>query len=158
MKNLKAIFAMLALSLGLVTTLSSCSSDDKEKTTPAAKSVEGTYNGNMTCSVMGQESDFEDMTFTIASTDDATVNVNISTFGNPPMQVPEIHITGVKVSGTDGKYVLAPTEFSGKTSEGKAYSGTLQGSYDNGTITIQFNLQYGAMPMPMICKFSASKK
>ena len=94
----------------------------------------------------------------VKATDDATVSVTLSSFGNPPMRVPEISITGVKVSGTDVTYTLAPTQFSGTTSDGKAYSGTLQGNFAANTITVKFNLQYGAMPMPMICSFTASKK
>lgn len=158
MKGLKTIFATMILSFGLVATMTSCSDKEDEPSIPAAKSVAGTYNGDMTCSVMGSESVFEDMTFTVESTDDATVNVTISSFGNPPMQVPEVCVSGVKVSGTDDKYALAPTEFKGTTDAGKAYSGTLQGSFENNELTIKFNLQYGAMPMPMICTFTAPKK
>lgn len=158
MKKIGSIFAAIALCVGLVATMTSCTEKKDEPAVPAAKSVEGTYTGDMSCSVMGDDSVFEDMTFTVTSTDDATVSVRISSFGNPPMRVPETNIPRVKVSGTDGKYTLATTEFSGTTDAGKAYSGTLQGSFENDKITIRFNLQYGAMPMPMICSFTAPKK
>lgn len=159
MKKLKVIFASLVLCLGFVATVSSCSSDDDgTPAVPAAKSVEGVYNNNMTCSVMGSDSEFEDVTFTLTATDESTVNVQISSFGNPPMQVPEISVPGVKVVKADGAYTLAETEFSGTSSNGKAYSGTLQGTYNGTTMTIKFTLHYGAMPMPMICTFTAAKK
>lgn len=157
MKNLKSIFVSMMVCLGLTSALVSCSEDNKEPTTPAAKSIAATYNGDMTCSVMGSEDIFEDMTFTVAATDDANVTVTIPSFGNPPMQLPQIDVPGVKVSGKDGSYELAATEFSGTTETGKAYSGTLQGDFANNTITIKFNLQYGAMPVPMICTFTAAK-
>lgn len=157
MKRVKAIFATMVLCMGMVATFTSCSDNDDEPATPAAKSVESVYTGPMTCNVMGSESVFENQTLTVTATDDTTVNVTISTFGNPPMQVPQLTITGVKVSGTDGKYSLARTEFSGSTDAGRAYSGTLEGSFADGAIKLDFSLQYGAMPMPMICSFTAPK-
>lgn len=158
MKKLKVIFATIILCLGMVTTMASCSDKDDEPATPAAKILAGTYDGDIKCSAMGRELTFEDITLTIVAVDDATVNVTISSFGEPPMQVSEIQVPGVKATGTDGKYSLAATEFSGTTDSGKAYSGTIQGTFENDELTIKFNLQYGAMPMPMICYFKTSKK
>lgn len=159
MKSLKTIFATLILCMGVVATFASCSDDDDNETgLPAANSVTGSYDGDMTCSVMGSESVFEQVTFTVAAVNESTVTVTIPSFGNPPMQVPEVKVTGVKVVGADGTYSLAPTEFSGTTDAGKTYSGTLRGSFAGNTLTVQFNLQYGAMPMPMICTFTAPKK
>lgn len=158
MKNLKTFFATMILLTGAAVCATSCSDEkEDEPAAPAAKSVEGTYSGDMICSVMGDESTFEDVTFTLTAVDDATVKMTIPSFGNPPMQVPEITVEDIKVSGSDGTYTLASTEFSGETATGKAFSGTAQGSYVSNTLTIQFNLQYGAMPMPMICTFSAPK-
>lgn len=159
MKKITTLFASMMLFAGLTTAFTSCSDDDNnEPEIPAAKSVAGTYTGDMSCTVMGSESTFEDMTFTVTATDDATVTVKIPTFGNPPMQVPEIDIQGVKVSGSEGTYSLASTEFRGSTDAGREYSGTVQGAFADNTLTIRFSLQYGAMPMPMICAFSAPKK
>lgn len=158
MKSLKTIFATMAVCLGIMATATACSDDKDEPAVPAARSVAGTYNSDMTCSVMGQESTFEDMTFTLTSTDDATVTLDMSSFGNPPMQVPAIKITGIKVSGENGTYTLAPTDFNGTTPDGKAYSGKIQGNFADNSLTMQFNLQYGAMPMPMICTFTAPKQ
>lgn len=158
MKTIKTMFAAMLAFLA-VTTLASCGDDNDDPVeTPAAKSVAGVYEGDMTCSVMGQESVFENMTFTVTATDDATVSIKISEFGEAPMKVPEITVPDVKVSGSDGTYALASTEFKGEMSNGKTYSGTLDGSYASDEITIRFNLQYGSMPMPMICTFTAPKK
>lgn len=159
MKKIKTIFSTMLLCVSLMAAFTSCSDDDDNDAPapPAAKSIEGTYTGDMSCSVMGQESTFENMTFTLTAIDDATVKITISEFGNPPMKVSSISIDGVKVSGADGNYTLAATDFKGETS-GKAYSGTAQGSFANNQLTIKFNLQYGAMPMPMICSFTAPKK
>lgn len=155
-KTFIASAALLLSSSALV----SCSDDNKDDkpSTPAAKEIAGTYKGDMTCTVMGSESTFEDMTFTVAATDEATASMTISSFGNPPMQVPEVTVSGIKVTGEDGSYTLAPTEFAGTTADGKNYSGTAQGDYANGTLSVKFSLNYGAMPMPMICSFSAPKE
>lgn len=158
MKTFKPFIATMVALFSLVT-FASCSDDkDEPQSTPAAKNVAGTYKGDMTCSVMGQESTFENMTFTVTATDETTVSVQISDFGEAPMKVPSITVGGVKVSGTNGSYALASTSFSGEMPNGKTYSGTLDGSYGADKITIRFNLQYGSMPMPMICSFTAPKQ
>lgn len=154
MKRFKAVFATMLAVLSLVS-FNSCSDDDDAPANPAAKEVAGVYSGDMTCSMMGSESVFEDMTFTVSATDDATVSVKISSFGEAPMQVPEITVPGVKVSGSDGTYKLAQTEVSGTTSTDKSYTVTLDGDFASKQLTIRFSLQYGAMPMPMICSFTA---
>ncbi len=159
MKKFKTICATLALLL-CAQALVSCSDDkdDDKPAVPAAKEIAGTYNGDMTCSVMGNESTFEDMTFTVSATDDATASITISDFGTPPMKVSGFTIEGVKVSGDNGEYALASTEFSGATADGKNFSGTAQGSFAGKILNVQFSLNYGAMPMPMICSFSAPKE
>lgn len=160
MKAIKTMFAMMMAVMSLTMTVTACSSDDDEpQAAPgAAKSIEGVYTSDMTCTVMGQESTFENITFTLKATGDDALDINISAYGNPPMAVPAMDIKDVKVSGTDGSYTIAPTQFSGTTDAGKAYSGTLQGTFANNTLTISFQLQYGAMPMPMINTFKATKK
>lgn len=159
MIRLKSILGIM-LAVHSLISFTSCSDNEENEpaAAPAAKSIAGTYHGDMTCSVMGQESVFNDMTFTVTATDDATVSVAISSFGEPPMQVPEITVTDVKVAGSDGTYSIAPTEFKGEMQNGKTYSGTLDGSYESDKLTIRFNLQYGSMPMPMICSFTAPKE
>ena len=157
MKTLTNLFAAMMMCICCATTTTSCSDDNDEPVIPAAANVAGTYNGNMTCSVMGQESTFDDVTFKIENTDEATVNISVSAFGEPPMLVPGLKITGVMVSGADGAYTLAETEFTGTTNTGKTYSGILQGTFADNTLSVRINLTYGAMPMPMILSFSAPK-
>lgn len=158
MSKNKTIFASALLCLCLGAAFTSCSDkEEDEPALPAAREVAGTYSGDMTCSVMGQESQFEDMTFTVVAVDDSSVDITVSEFGQAPMAVPSFTVEGVKVSGAEDSYTLASTDFEGQTATGRAYSGKLQGSYSGTTLSVQFNLQYGAMPMPMICSFSAPK-
>ncbi len=160
MKTISKFMAMTMIAAGFLMSVTSCGSDDDndQPAAPAAGAVAGTYNGNMSCTVMQSTSDFEDVIFTVTAVDDATVNIAVSDFGEAPMKVEGFSMNGVKVSGADGTYELAATEYSGTTAAGKAYSGTVRGSYAGGVLNVQFQLQYGAMPMPLICSFSAPKQ
>ena len=107
---------------------------------------------------MGSASTFENLTFSIEATDDATVAVTLPAFGEAPMAMPSLAITGVKVTEANGVVTLATTEVSGQIESGKNYTCTLSGSVTDKVLNIKFNLQYGAMPMPMICSSTATKK
>lgn len=134
--------------------LAACSDKDEEPTVPTAKEVAGSYTGNMMCTAMGADMSFDDVDVTITATDDSHVTVIIASFGNPPMQLPQLIIDGVSVSGVNGNYSLANTQFSGTASDGKNYSGTLKGTLAS-TLELQMNLQYGNMPVPLVCSYSA---
>ncbi len=158
MKKYRPILTTLTLACLAMTAFTSCSDDDDNTpAAPAAKQIEGTYTSSMTCSVMGSEDTFDDMTFTLTATDDATIDMTVPSFGNPPMQVPGFTITDMKVTGTDGTYTIAPTTFEGTTDTGRTYSGQATGTYTDDILTVNFSLTYGAMPMPMICTFTAPK-
>lgn len=157
MKKITSILTTLMLFFGIAFTTTSCS-ENEPHAVPAAKSVAGTYTGDMTCSVMGTDQVFENLTFKVTSVDDATVTVEIPSFGEAPMQMPAITVAKVPVAGADGTYTLAVTNFDGTASTGRAYSGHLGGGFANNTLTIQFELHYGAMPMALVCTFVAEKK
>jgi len=157
MKAIKLISVMTVMVFGLFD-LTSCSSDNEEPATPAAHNIEGSYTGDMSCSVMGSGDVFEDVTFTVTAVDDSKVDITIPSFGNPPMQLPEIIVENLAVSGSDGTYSIPETVSEGTLENGKTYKITLSGSYAGDRLTINFNLNYGAMPMPMICSFTAPKK
>lgn len=158
MKNFRQILAALMLCMASTVPFTSCSNDesDDEPGAPAANIVAGSYCGDMICSVMGSESVFEDKTVTLTATDDATVSLVVPSFGNPPMQVPEITITGIGVTGDNGEYTLAATDFDQEV-DGRKCSGVVKGRCTGNQLTIQYNLQFGAMPMPLICSITASK-
>ena len=157
MKSFKFFFATF-MAIVCMTTFSSCGDDNDEPATPTAKNIQGSYKGDMECSVMGSASTFEDMTFSVTATDDSTVAVVLPAFGEAPMALPSITITGVKVTEANGVVTMTTTEVSGQTDTGKSYTCTLSGTVENSTLNIKFNLQYGAMPMPMICSSTAQKQ
>ena len=156
MKTFKKLSVCFIALLGMVV-MASCSSDNDDVKVGAAKVVAGEYTSNLTCTVMGQDTEFKDVTVSITAKDDATVDVEIGSFGNPPMQVPSITIKDVTITGQDGNYTITNKEFNGTTENGKKYSGVLTGGYTSNKLTLKFNLQYGAMPMAMINTFEASK-
>lgn len=158
MNKAKYLFASMMAFMCLVS-LPSCSDDNDDKpASPAAKLIEGSYKGDMECSVMGSASTFEDMTFTVTSTDDATVSVALPAFGEAPMAMPSITVEGVKVNENNGSVTLSTTEVNGTTPAGKRYTCTLTGSVENKVLNVKFNLRYGAMPMPMICTSAAQQQ
>ena len=115
MKPIKFLFATIIAVLALVTLPSCIHDNEDEPAVPAAKAIAGTYAGDMECSVMGSASTFENLSFVLSATDDATVTVTLPAFGEAPMAMPSITITGVKVTEVNGISTLATTECSGQT-------------------------------------------
>lgn len=157
MKKFKFIYGMIMAVVSLVA-FSSCSNDDEPQGTAAAKEIAGTYVGDMSVTVSTSESVAEDLTFVVTATDDETVTITTPAFGSAPMAMPSVDISGVKVSGSDGKCTLADTPFDFTTDAGKQCIGTIHGSYSNGVINIEYSMKYGNMPFNMVCKFVASKQ
>ena len=157
MKQIKFIVATLMAAV-FMTISPSCSEDKDEPAAAAAKTVQGDYSGDLECSVMGSVSIFEGKTFTITATDESTVSVVLPAFGDAPMALPSITLAGVKVSEENGTVTMATTEVSGQTDTGKNYTCTISGTVQNKTFDLKFNLQYGAMPMPLICSSTAVKQ
>lgn len=157
MKKFKQFATLILLSVMFVAAAASCSDDDDDPAAAAAKEIAGTYNGNLICTVMGSESVFEDRTFVVTATSDSEVSVKTDAFGEAPMALPSITVGKLKVTGADGIYAVDATPFSGTTDAGKQYSGTIKLAYTNGVVAIDYQLQYGAMPMPLICSFTATR-
>ena len=106
MKFLSAIL----VAAGLLTSLSlqSCSDDEKdEPAAPAAKSVTGSYTGDMDIAVMGTTETTEDVTFTLSATDDTHATLTFPTYGNPPMQIQSFDIPGLAVTKEGDTYKIA---------------------------------------------------
>lgn len=164
MKKFTKITAMMLALLTMCVTFTACGDDDDDKqaTVAAADIVAGSYNDDMTCTVMGSTDTYEDVDFTLTKVTDGTVNIVLPGFGTPPMQLPSITLEGVKVTGSDGTATIAEQVFSGKivnaSGAEKAYTCTISGSYANGKLTLNYSLQYGNMPMAMVCKFEGTKK
>ena len=154
MKKFKTMMAMMLALVSMCVAFSSCSSDDDE-TVAAAKEISGSYTSSLDMTVMGETSTYDHVTMKIEAVDDATVKITLPACGEGMMAVP-----AVKVSGSNGAYAFAQENYAGTvTVKGaeKNYTVTLQGTLKDKTLTVNYSIQYGKMPMPMIAKFVCTR-
>ena len=162
MKKFKFSFAaMMVAMLSMCVAFTSCSSDDDNDTVAAAKEIVGSYTGNLAMTVMGEPSTNDNITMKFEAVDNATVKVTLPAFGGGMMALPALEVPAVKVSGSNGAYAFSQENYAGTvTVKGaeKKYTVTLQGTLKNNILTVNYTVQYGKMPQPMIGKFVATKK
>ena len=136
MKKFKTMMAMMLALVSMCVAFSSCSSDDDPVAVAAAKEIAGTYTGSL------------DMTVTLPAC------------GEGMMALPALEVPAVKVSGSNGAYAFSQENYAGTiTVNGaeKKYTVTLHGTLKDKTLTVNYSVQYGKMPMPMIGKFVCTK-
>lgn len=162
MKKLKTMMAMMLALVSMCVAFSSCSSDDDdEKVTPAAEYVAGSYVSNLEMTVMGETSTYENAEIKLEKLDDNTINVVLPAAGEGMMALPSLTIPALKVTGSNGSYAFAADAYKGSVEVNgatKEFTITLAGTFTNNQLSLNYSLQYGKMPMPMIGKFVASKK
>ncbi|MDE6136722.1 MAG: calycin-like domain-containing protein [Muribaculaceae bacterium] len=160
MKKTVKFLSAIMVAAGLLTSLSlqSCSDDNNdEPAAPAAKSVAGSYTGDLGMTVMGSTDTTEDVTFSLTATDDTHATLTFPTYGNPPMQIQEFDIPGLAVTKDGETYKIARTDYEQTLANGRTASGAVEGDVVDGVLTLRFTLLYGAMPMEMVGNFSGSK-
>ena len=161
MKKFKFSFAtMMVAMLTMWVAFTSCSSDDDD-TVAAAKEIAGSYTSSLDMTVMGQASTYENVTMKIEAVDDATVKITLPACGDEGMMaLPALEVPAVKVSGSNGAYAFSQENYAGTVTVNgaeKKYTVTLQGTLKDKTLTVNYSVQYGKMPMPMIAKFVCTK-
>lgn len=110
--------------------------------------------------VMGTASTYDNLTMKIEAVDDATVKVTLPACGEGMMALPALEVPAVKASGSNGAYAFSQENYAGTiTVNGaeKKYTVTLHGTLKDKTLTVNYSVQYGKMPMPMIGKFVCTK-
>ncbi len=160
MKKFKTMMAMMLALVSMCVAFSSCSSDDDPVAVAAAKEIADTYTGSLDMTVMGTASTYDNLTMKIEAVDDATVKVTLPACGEGMMALPALEVPAVKVSGSNGAYAFSLESYAGTvTINGaeKKYTVTLQGTFKDNTLTVNYSVQYGKMPMPMIGKFVCKK-
>ena len=160
MKKFKTMMAMMLALVSMCVAFSSCCSDDEPVAVTAPKEIAGTYTGSLDMTVMGEASTYDNLTMKIEAVDDATVKVTLPACGEGMMALPALEIPAVKVSGSNGAYAFSQESYAGTiTVNGaeKNYTVTLQGTLRDNTLTVNYSVQYGKMPMPMIAKFVCTK-
>ena len=157
MKKFKTMMAMMLALVSMCVAFSSCSSDDDDNVAVAAA---GSYTSSLDMTVMGQASTYDNVTLKIEAVDDATVKVTLPACGEGMMALPALEVPAVKVSGSNGAYAFAQENYAGTVTVNgaeKNYTVTLQGTLKDKTLTVNYSIQYGKMPMPMIAKFVCTK-
>ena len=156
MKKFKTMMAMMLALVSMCVAFSSCSSDDDPVAVAAAKEIAGTYTGSLDMTVMGTASTYDNLTMKIEAVDAAAVKITSPACGEGMMALPALEIPAVKVSGSNGAYAFSRESYAGTiTVNGaeKNYTVTLQGTLRDNTLTVNYSVQYGKMPMPMTAKF-----
>ena len=160
MKKFKTMMAMMLALVSMCVAFSSCSSDDDPVAVAAAKEIADTYTGSLNVTVMGTASTYDNLTMKIEAVDDATVKVTLPACGEGMMALPALEVPAVKASGSNGAYAFSQENYAGTiTVNGveKKYTVTLHGTLKDKTLTVNYSVQYGKMPMPMIGKFVCTK-
>ena len=161
MKKFKfSLAAMMVAMLTMCVAFTSCSNDDDNDTVAAAKEIAGSYTSTLDMTVMGQASTYDNLTMKIEAVDDATVKVILPACGEGMMALPALEVPAVKVSGSNGAYAFSLESYAGTVTVNgaeKKYTVTLQGTFKDNTLTVNYSVQYGKMPMPMIGKFVCKK-
>lgn len=160
MKKFKTMMAMMLALVSMCVAFSSCSSDDDDNTAGGAKEIAGSYTSTLETTVMGKASTFDNLTMKIEAVDDATVKVTLPACDKGMMPLPALEVPAVKVSGSNGAYAFSQESYAGTVTvdgEEKKYTVTLQGTFKDNTLTVNYQLQYGKMPVEMICKFVCNK-
>ena len=162
MKKFKFSFAaMMVAMFTMWVAFTSCSNDDDPVAVAAASEVAGTYVDSLQLTVMGSTSTYKDLEVKVEAASDETVNVVLPAYGEGRMALPSLTIPAVKVAGSNNNYAFGVTDYKSSVEVNgvtKEFTMTLQGTYVAGKLTLNYTLVYGTMPMPMVCKFVATKK
>jgi len=160
--KIKSMMAICMAAISLVFS-TSCSSDD-DKTTPAAEAMAGTYTGTYTLTVMGQASE-DQASYVITKVDDSTITLTTPAAGEGAMALPSLTISNLPVTESTVGGVTAYTA-KVSTESGSVKVNDVDKSYSfsdvvvalsGNKIAINYSLQYGKMPMPMVIAFTGAK-
>lgn len=117
----------------------------KQGAAPVCYYVAGKYEGILSYGVM--EMDEIEASVELKAKGGDKVDIVVPAIGEGMMSIPEITVADITVSTTDNKlFAIAETEIN-QTVDNTNYTGTLNGTVDNGTLTLNFTLKPGAMPM-----------
>lgn len=172
MKKIWRVFAAVALVAFAATTMASCDKDDDndKDLEGGASKIAGTYNGDLSATVMGTPCDFDgkyDVVITKLKgiEDDVTITLPECTYSNEQMHggfvIPSVTVADVDVarSSSDANvYVLDDEDFS-TTVDGMTVTGKISGGKVTGSkIELTYTITPGTMPMPINFTFTGNLK
>lgn len=139
-----------------------CSDDDtQENAVIPAQEIAGTYTGTLSVGVGSQTMNPTENYKVVAEAEqNGTVKVTLAaTDEEGGMSFPEISLSGIQVSKTDGMYTLAETPID-VTVEGIAWVGNLSGMVKDKQLNLDYTCTPGAMSamgMTIKCTYIGSK-
>ncbi len=160
MKKIKTMLAMILALVAMTVAFSACSSDnDDDNTGSTATQLAGTYTGDVEMFVSGTSYGSEsNKTLVFTASSNVTANITLPAAGSDKMQLPALEVANVLVTTKAGVPSFSVSNYKGTTSEGKAYTVNLEGSYSNSKLTVDYSVQYGNMPMAITFKYVSSSK
>lgn len=155
--------AMMIAAVVVCVGFESCGDDDDE-TIAVAQTLAGSYSGELSTTVMGSESK-DNATYEIKKIDDTHVSMTTPAAGSGMMALPSITLDNIPVttSNKNGSEVVSASidKVSGSiTVNGaeKSYTFSDVVIVNSGNkVSIAYSLQYGKMPVAMICSFVGNK-
>lgn len=161
--KIRKIMAMMIAAVAVCVGFVSCGDDDEE-TIAVAQTLAGSYSGELSTTVMGSESK-DNATYEIKKIDDTHVSMTTPAAGSGMMALPSITLDNIPVttSNKNGSEVVSASidKVSGSiTVNGaeKSYTFSDVVIVNSGNkVSIAYSLQYGKMPVAMICSFVGNK-
>ncbi|MDE7427561.1 MAG: calycin-like domain-containing protein [Muribaculaceae bacterium] len=154
---LNGVMAILMVAF-LSVSLASCGDDEKKdepKDTDAAAMAAGTYKGSVAMSVMGTVVDPVAGEVELTATDETHVNVVIPELKYANFTIASVTVPAVEVTkAADGSVIIGAGSYSDSSITCKIISGKVSST---GSLTLDFTLQPGKMPMPINAGFTGSK-
>lgn len=168
--KIKKFMAMMIAAATLCAGMSSCGDDDDDDDQPAnttqslAKSLAGDYTGVYSLTVSTSTST-DTVAYSIKMIDDTHVSLTTPSAGSGAMALPSITIDNIPVSSStvSGAEVISASlsEVSGTivvNGAEKSYKfSDLVIAGTGNKVSIAYSLQYGKMPMAMVCAFTGEK-
>ena len=119
--------------------------------------VAGNYNGTVIYSVGSTEYDPVAATVKLTKSGSGKVNIVLPEVGSGQMSIPALEISDIEVTTTDKEvFTLVEKEVS-LTVGSVTYTGKVSGTYTNDSLTLNYSLKPGAMPMYINFVFTGNK-
>lgn len=162
--KIKSFMTMAVAAMAFAFGMSSCSSDDDEKVTPAATEVAGSYSGQEIVMVMGEESSNDTKTYSFAKVSDTSIDMTVPEMGmGGMMTIPALSVKNIPLTKSGDNITGKLASYAGtvKNAQGdeKAYTVSDVTLLFNGkNVAVTFSLKYGNMPMAMETTFTGVKQ
>jgi len=154
---------MMVAAVACVSVMCSCSSDDDETEAPVASMVAGSYSGDETVMVMGDETK-ETETYVFTKATDTSVDLAVPQTGEGGMMViPGFTVKNIPLTKSNNTISGQLASYSGKVTDSKGAEKEYSVSevtvlFSGQTVVVSFSLKYGTMPFAMATTFTGTKK